>query len=405
MMLPRSFIVRFCTALVLLWGVPAADAVDISGRSSTQYSWYNDIVDGSKQSDLSEYIRVQIGALDDANRLTLQGYGRLVYDVNDGGSPEERLYYLFADYKDIADTVDVRLGRQFVNLSAGSALIDGVQADIKKIGFVGLTIMGGKDIQFGEKGALTSHAAAGGMAVYLVGLKNTDLDVSYYRAYDYSDIAREMVGFNFKQYLFQSWKLYGNARYDLTAEVFSELLGGVKYFPLLDLMLTAEYYESYPTFDTTSIYSVFAVNKYQEAVLKADYTALAWLDVSAGIITEDYGDGADADVFELGLRFRPSHTYSIGVFHDDRSGYGGDLSGWKLYVDYSDLKKLKVAAGIDYDVYQRDDMTGDETAKKYWASARYAFSQKMSASVRVEDNVNANYTKDMRGRLTFDVDF
>jgi hypothetical protein len=395
----------FCTALILLWGAPAADAVEISGRSSTQYSWYNDIVDGSKQSDLSEYIRVQVGGLDDANRLSLQGYGRLVYDVDDGGSPEERLYYLFADYKDIAEKVDVRLGRQFVNLSAGSALIDGVQADIKNIGFVGVTLMGGKDIMFGEKGALTSHAAAGGMAVYLVGLKNTDLDVSYYRAYDYSDIAREMMGFNFKQYLLESWKLYGNARYDLTAEVFSELLGGVKYFPMLDLMLTAEYYESYPTFDTTSIYSVFAVNKYKETVLKADYTALAWLDVSAGIITEDYGDGADADVFELGLRFRPSHTYSIGVFHDDRSGYGGDLSGWKLYVDYSDLKKLKVAAGVDYDVYQRDDMTGDETAKKYWASARYAFDKKMSASIRVEDNVNANYTKDMRGRVTFDVDF
>lgn len=405
MMLPKSCKALFLLVLPLLWGGSAAMAVEISGRSSTQYSWYSDIVDGSKQAALSEYLRVHLGSLDDANRLTLQGYGRVISDLDEGGDLKGRLYYLFADYKGFADRVDVRLGRQFVNLSAGSAMIDGVQADIKKIGFVGVTIMGGRDIIFGEKGALTSHAAAGGMAVYLEGFKNTDLDVSYYRAYDYSDVAREMVGVNFKQYLLQSFKLYGNARYDLTAEVFSEILGGVKYFPLLDLMLTAEYYESYPTFDTMSIYSVFAVNKYQEAVLRADYTVLAWLDLSAGVIMEDYGDGADADVMEIGLRMRPNHNFTIGLFHDDRSGYGGDLSGWKTYAEYSDLKKLQVAAGIDYDIYQRDDMTGDEIARKYWASGRYTFKPRMSASLRVEDNVNANYSKDIRGRLTFDVDF
>ena len=66
---------------------------------------------------------------------------------------------------------------------------------------------------------------------------------------------------------------------------------------------------------------------------------------------------------------------------------------------------MKVAAGIDYDIYQRDDMTGDEIARKYWAAGRYTFKPKMSASLRVENNVNANYSKDMRGRLTFDVDF
>jgi len=407
---PRRVLIALCLLLAGLGVARPAAAIDVRGRSSTQYLWYNDIVDGSKQSQLAEYLSFSMNGIDNANKLSVQGYGRATYqlqkaDADTNSAFDDRLYYLYADYKGLTDQVDVRFGRQFVNLSAGSALIDGVQADIKKLSLVGVTLMGGRDIQFGERGALTSHAYSAGMAIYLMGVKNTDLDVSYYRAYDYSDVARDMLGFNFKQFLLDSMKLYTNARYDLTAQVLSEVLVGIKYFPQLDLMLTAEHFESYPTFDTTSIFSVFAVDRYKENVLKADLTALSWLDVNAGIIQETYGEGGDAKVYELGLRVRPSHSFTVGASYDKRTGYGGDLNGVKTYAEYSDLKKLKVAAGIDYDIYQRDEMTGEETAKKYWASARYHFTKQMSSSLRVEDNVNANYSKDLKGRATFDVDF
>ena len=93
------------------------------------------------------------------------------------------------------------------------------------------------------------------------------------------------------------------------------------------------------------------------------------------------------------------------MFYDDTRGDGGNLNGWKTYAEYSDLKKFNVSGGIDYDVYQRDNMTGAEIARKYWAATRYNFTKQMSTYLRVEDNVNVNYSKDMRGRLTFDVDF
>ena len=400
---------RICAALLVIVAslgiAQSAAALDVHGRSSTQYIWYNDFEDGSEQRQLAEYLSFSMNGIDSANKLSMQGYGRLSYDLKNGGAPDSRLYYLFADYKGLADRVDVRLGRQFVNLSAGSALIDGIQADIKNLGWVGVTLLGGRDVLFSEENTLTSHYYSGGVAMYLVGVKKTDLDVSYYRAYDHSDVTRDILGLNFTRYLLDSVKFYANARYDLTAEVFNEALAGLKYFPKLDLMLTAEYYQSYPTFDTTSIYSVFAVNQYQEGVLKADYTVSSWLDLSGGVTRETYGDGGDATVYELGFRARPSHQITVGVFYDNRIGYGGNLNGVKTFAEYSDLKKLKVAAGIDYDVYQRDDMTGDEIARKYWAATRYNFTKKMSASLRVEDNVNANYSKDLRGRATFDVDF
>jgi hypothetical protein len=393
----------------MVYTVSSASAVEVSGRSSTQLLWYNDIVDGSKQMDLAEYLRISMTGIDDKGKVSLQGYGRLVWDIKDVKEGEdrvqERLYYLYADIKDVLPDTDVRLGRQFINLSAGTALIDGLQAEIKNVGPVGFTVMGGRDIKFGEEGQLTSHAYALGVATYLTGLKTTDLDISYFRAYDYSEVVRDIVGASFKQYVANSVKLYANARYDLTAEVFNEILGGVKFFPTLDLMLTAEYYESYPTFDTTSIYSVFAVNKYKEALIFADYTVLQNLDLSAGYTHEIFGDGEAANLYEVGVRYRPAVNLTIGLFHDGRSGYGGDLDGYRVYVEYSRLAKWKAAAGVDYDSYQRDNMTGDETAKRYWAAGRYMFTKVMSASVRVEDNVNVNYSSDVQGRATFDYDF
>jgi hypothetical protein len=396
--------VLLLAALIGIQAVPVF-AAEIHGRSSTQYLWYNDPIEGGNQRDLVEYLMVSATGFDDAGKLSFQGYARADYDIKNTDGAKDRVYYLYADYRDFMNKADFRLGRQFVNLSAGSALLDGAQVDIKNVGPVGFTVAGGRDIRFGEADIITSHASAAGIAAYLTGYKNTDLDVSYFRSYDYSDLARDIVGASFKQYLLDSVKIYGNARYDLTAEVFNEALGGIKYFPFLDLMLTAEYYESYPTFDTTSIYSVFAVNKYQEQVLTAEYTLTSWLDVSAGYFHEEFGDDSRAAVYEAGLRLRPSLALTVGVFHDGRRGYGGTLDGYKAYAEYGKPGAWKAAAGVDLDVYQRDDMTGDETARKYWAAGKYTIAKNMAASVRVEDNVNINYDEDIRGRVTFDYDF
>lgn len=391
--------------LLLVAAAKTAPAVTIEGRSSTQLLWFNDIIDASKQMEASQYLMVSVNGIDSGGKLSLKGYGKLDYDVKHGGELENRLYYLYADYKGFMDTADVKLGRQFVNLSAGSALVDGIEADINRIGPVGFVVTGGRDIVFGEEKELSSHLYVLGAQAYFMGPKMAYVDISYFRTYDYSDIARDILGSSYKQYFFNVVKAYASFRYDLTSKAFNEALVGLKYFPTLNLMLTAEHYESYPTFDTTSIYSVFAVDKFKEDLFRAEYTLAAWVDISLGYSHENFDEGGHAKLYEAGLKFRPSLNATIGLFHDKRWGYPGDLSGYKVYAEYSALGKWKAAGGIDYDAYERDDMTGQETARKYWAGGRYFFAKNMSSSVRVEDNVNVNYSKDVQGRLTFDVDF
>jgi len=389
-------------------------AVEIRGRSSTQFLWYNDFYNG-RQIDFAQYLRIAATNIDQAGKFSLYGYGRAGVvlqnaDDNDKGA-NGRLYYLYGDYRNVGNKVDVRVGRQFTNLSAESALIDGVRFDVKNAGPLGFTLLGGRNVVFGLNGELTHPGDyAFGMSAYLQGLRNTDLDVSWFRKWDQYDVARDMLGASFKQYLLNNLKLYGNARYDVVGEVFSELLGGIKYFPLASLTLTGEFYQSYPTFDTTSIFSVFAVNQYKEALVRADYTISEKLGVYGGYKRQDFGDDSgQSDVYTVGLTLRPLEILTIDIDYDHTNGYGGDLNGGTVDVSLDATKELRLSGGMAYDVYQRsffaDGMTDTQTSKNYWIGAKYKLNKQMTASLRLDDNVNVTSDNDWQGRFIFDYDF
>jgi len=397
----------FCllTGVSLLLASSAAWSAEVHGRSSTQFTWFNDIFTEKKQAELGEYLSLSVTKIDKDNKLSIQGYGRLTQDVRNGDDPKGRLYYLYGDYSNLYDKIDIRLGRQFVNYAAGSALIDGGKIELKNIGPVAFSIMGGRNVFFSlDSEATRAQDFAFGVAGYLTGYRNTDAEVSYFMKFDKDGIARDQLGATFKQYMFNSLKVYGNTRFDMPSETFSEVMAGVKYFPIADLVMTGEWYQSYPTFDSTSIYSVFAVSRYQEGVFRVDYTLNDKISANIGYSKQDFA-GEDADVVEVGCRIRPIEHLNVTLSYDHRNGYGGRLNGGIAEVSYEATKKLEVAGGLHHDVYERDKLTGDETARKYWLGGKYKIKDNMSASVRVEDNVNARYKEDYSGRMAFNLDF
>jgi predicted porin len=202
-------------------------------------------------------------------------------------------------------------------------------------------------------------------------------------------------------------KLYANTRYDLDSEVFAEVLAGVKYFPMAKLVLTGEWYQSYPVFDADSIYAVFAVNRYQEGIFRADYTFNDMISINAGYNRQDYGDDSAADVYEVGCRIRPIEPVLVNLSYDKRHGFNGSLDGGIVDVSYQATNELELAAGFQYDVYTREDIvtTGDEIARKYWGGAKYRLAKNMSASVRIQDDVNRRFSDDWQGRIVFNYDF
>lgn len=399
-----KWILRALTCLPLL-AASTAWSAEVHGRSSTQFLWFNDIFTGNKQAEFAEYLNLSITKIDKEGKFTIQGYGRVTQDVRNGEGLNGRLYYLYGDYHDLFDKVDIRLGRQFVNYAAGTALIDGGQIQLKNVGPVAFSVMGGRNVFFDLNGEATrNNDFAFGVAAYLTGFKNTDAEISYFMKFDKDGLARDNLGASFKQYLFNSLKMYANTRFDFASETFSEVLVGVKYFPMSNLVLTGEWYQSYPTFDSTSIYSVFAVNRYQEAVFRIDYTFNDMLSVNAGYNWQDY-EGGSADVFEVGCRIRPIEMVQLNLNYDHRNGYGGSMDGGIAEIIVEPVKPLELSAGIHFDVYERDRATGEETARRYWFGGKYKFARNISASIRIEDNVNARTSEDWRGRVAFNYDF
>jgi hypothetical protein len=400
-----KWVPRLLLTLTLL--LPAtAWSVEIHGRSSTQLQWFNNDFNDQNQVDIGQYLRFSITDIDKEGKFSIFGYGRMNQDLNNGNGFDARLYYLYAQYRDLFDKVDIRLGRQFINYAAGTAIIDGGQVGLKNIGPVAFSAAYGRDVIFGLDGEAT-HGGDLALAVsaYLYGFRSTDLEVSWFRKWDEGDIARDTIGATFKQNILNSLKVYGNTRYDLTAETFSEVLGGVKYFPMSNLILTGEYYQSYPTFDSTTIYSVFAVDLYQEAVFRADYTINDMITLNGGYTSQWFGEGGRGHIYHVGCRLRPIEPLTIDVEYDNNQGYNGNTNGVLADAYYDITKSLQLAGGIGYDVYTRDIYLSNGTARVYWLGGKYRLSKNMNASIRIEDNCNEQYSNDVKGRFVFNYDF
>lgn len=397
--------------ILLLLIPPKSRATEIHGRSMTQISWYDDIYTGSR-ADLAQYLRLYVKDIDTKGKFSLYGYGRGIQAIDgqgrSGDSLSGRLYYLYGDYHGLFDCVDFRLGRQFIASPSGNAIVDGLNADIdlKKIVPLGIRLWGGKDVIFGTDREFDGSRYAAGASLYLAGLQNTDVEVSWFRKWEGDAVLLDIVGGTFKQNLWKSANVYGNARYDLATESFNELLAGVKIFPSESLVLTGEYYQSYPTFETTSIFSVFAVSRYSEKLVRADYMVTPRLVLNGGYIRQDYGDDGTGDTFEAGFTAYPLGSLSISARYDRHRGVGGKLDGGAVDATYDVTSDVQMAGGLAYDAYQRDNMTSFDDALKGWLAGKYRAGKGFTISCRIEENRYArNAGNSLAGRFIVDYDF
>jgi hypothetical protein len=412
----------FPVVLLLLFLAPGpARAADVRFQSSTQYLWYTDPFLDKDQSDVVEYLKISAPAIDNAGRFSAFGYGRVSKQFNageDGVFSDSddilgRLYFLYVNYALPGSRGDIRLGRQFVAVGAGAGTIDGVRIDARNLGPVALSVFAGYDVRYRETTDLSRAGdyllgASAGASFLKEGtaLHNMNLELSYLRKYNETDIVREMLGVHADQGFFKKAKAYVDWRYDLLHEANSEFLAGVKLIPIAGLLtITGEYFQSYPNFDADSIFTVFAVTRYKEALGRVDYIVTPQVTLFGSYTRADY-DGPTADIGSLGARVRPKRVEGLGIRAavDVRRGYPGDLTGFDLSADYA-FKKATLAAGIAYDVFQRDSMTDDFSAKKYWAGGSYEVSRNMTARLRVEDKVTRQSENEFSGRAALDVRF
>jgi hypothetical protein len=173
----------------------------------------------------------------------------------------------------------------------------------------------------------------------------------------------------------------------------------VELFPMNNLVVKGEFYHSYPTFDATSIYSVFAVDKYREYMVSAEYKLSSPVTLVASYVRQTYEEDSNADVVRLGARLSPLEKLAVNASVDYRHGYGGNLWGFEITGDYRVNEKIAVAAGVQYDSYKRPELDGTNDAQRYWLGGRWVATKNISVTARIEENVNETFDHRTLGRV------
>jgi hypothetical protein len=269
---------------------------------------------------------------------------------------------------------------------------------------VGVTLFGGRNVLFDNKSEIgTSGDTIAGMSVYFDTIKYTHVEVSYGRKYTDSDLARENVGLDFSTTPHEKVNFYGRLQYDTVGDKIGEFLLGAKVAPLKSLIVRGEYFQSRPTFDKFSFYTFFDVNNYKEACIAAEYQLTSDYRVNGRYAREDFGNDANANVYEVGFFARPIKDLILNAFYEKRNGFAGRLSGFRFNGEYR-ISKAAISAGVDYDDFRRES-SREGNAKKYWAGVMYELNKMFSAVARFEDNTNFTFDHSYQGFAALNVNY
>ena len=404
--------ILICAAVVWLacWPVGTAQAASVSGRASTVVEWFDD---ANEDTAVPLYQYLQLNVRDMGGKgYDFRGYGRLGDDLNNEVDAKSRLYYAYVEKKGfLIDALDLRLGRQFISTTAGASLMDGLKADYRFAGRYKLSAFGGGDVTYYE--GYNAQDVIAGTEIAGRFLDSLDLGLSYVQKWDSGNVSHRLVGFDAEYDFRNALYLYSETQYDWLSDRVSYFLGGGKYHLSENWTARVEYLYSLPVFSATSIFSVFAVEEYEELMGELTYNIAPGWRTFGRYTREIYQEFADANVYEAGLeKIRTDRFagYLTGVYRDDADGQ--DLRGFKVYGNYLLNQYLQAGAGANVDVLERelnffnDEGDADETtAKRYWADATMFVNKKVNVQAKVERVESDLWDHYNRGRVRLNILF
>jgi hypothetical protein len=392
-------------AMVLVF-LPTVHAAVITGRSSTIIE-FDDAYDDTAVP-VYQYILFNLNDMD-SQGLNFKGYGRLATDTQDVIDADSRLYYAFIEKKNmLRNRVDARLGRQFIATTAGASLMDGLLVKLKDIGPAGFRLFGGGNATYYED--YDADDLIWGAEINGHFNNSFDLALSYVQTYEDGDLAKELFGLDFNYDIQDILTLYSEVQYNYLSDTFSYFLAGSRYYHDPKWAVRTEYLYSKPVFTSTSIYSVFAVDEYEEIMAQYTYRFALGLRAFSRFTWEMYDSFDDAHVLEAGIEKIMTDRFSgylAGVYRKDDDGQ--DLKGIKGRAAYMFNKYIQAGIGANVDVLDRRiDFQNDEdetTSQRYWVYSTLFLNKKTNIQAKLErissDLSDAYY----RGRLRLNISF
>ncbi|PNU19723.1 hypothetical protein C2E25_11045 [Geothermobacter hydrogeniphilus] len=394
-------------AAVLLVGMvcQASAATRISGRASTEFEWY-DNADEDTATPIYQYLLFNATDIADTG-WAFRGYGRLADDPSDEADVDSEFYYGYLEKRNLVTNLDLKLGRQFISTSAGASVMDGLYLNYNNLGPVDLAFFGGGDVKFDDNYSTGDWIVGGEVSSDRL-IKNLAAGFSYLQKWEDEELGYELFGLDLDYNLPNLMRFYSETQYSWLTDEVTYFLLGAKYYRDSRWSLRAEYLYSLPVFSSTSIYSVFAVDEYEEALLEFNYLIRTGLNAYGRYTHEFYQSTSDADVFEAGLemqRVAKLSGYLVGTYRLDDEGQ--DLMGIKIRVAYLFHPRFEAGVGAHIDVLERQigflgDQYNDEddtTSQRYWVDATAYLTEKINLQGKLETVKSDLWDKYFRGRL------
>lgn len=391
-----------CLISLLLFFVTAGSvyAATISGRSSTVLEWF-DTPDGETAVPAYQYLMLNardIGGVG-GKGWYFHGYGRLSGDLNNQVNADSRLYTAYFQKTYAPQKMSFKIGRQFVSTTAGGTVLDGIDFNYMGLKYVNLRLLGGWHVQY-ESDWDSGNLFFGG-AITGSPINNMELGLSYVQKWDEGDLAQELIGFDFDYDLLGIGHFYSETQYSLlykSATYF--LLGGSSSWHN-DWRGRLEYLYSMPLFDSTNIYSVFAVAEYQEILGEVNYRINPELRSYLRYTHEIYQEYSNANVIDVGLEttsMDKMRWYLAGVVRLDDEGQ--NLYGAKGHISYRFMPDLTGGFGANIDVLQRRlEEENETTSSRIWIDGQYDFSRELQLQAKIERIESALWKEYYRGRI------
>lgn len=395
----------------LVLGGAFANAASISGRSSTVLEWYDD-PEGDTALPAYQYLQVQAKDLFESG-YNFKVYGRLADDFRDEVDIDSRLYYAYLENREVFRNLGFRLGRQFISTTAGASMMDGLSLDYRINDDYKARVFAGADVKYYDGYDIEDVIDGIELSGQFLD-DDLELEVSYVQKWDDGLLAKDLVGFNADYDVGRNLWLYNELQWDVLSERFSYALLGGKYRLTAPISVRAEYLYSLPVFSSTSIYSVFAVEEYEEVLAELTWKISRKVQAFFRYTLEMYEEFDNANVVEVGLEKLRSGKFSgyiVGTLRND--GDGQDLHGVKVYADYLFIPSLRTGAGVHIDVLERDiayfnSDDGDQnetTSTRLWVDATYDISKKIALKGKYEYIESDLWDHYNRGTIRLNVHF